>query len=115
MKKIITQITNNRASKSLQKYFLLWNENINKEIEREEKLSDLLYAIEKRMNINSAKYLSYISLLKNIFDGVLNLRKIECFKKLKEFAARNKNMNSLSKTLSEAYNDLQIKKGKNFI
>ena len=115
MKKIINQITDNKSSKSLKKYFLLWNENINKEIEREEKLSDLLYAIEKRMNINSANYLSYISLIKNIFDGVLNLRKFECFKKLKDFSDRNKNMNNLSKTLSLVYNDLKIKKGKNFI
>ena len=115
MTKIINQITFNKSSKSLKKYFLLWKENINKEIKREEKLSYLLYAIEKRMNINSANYLSYISLIKNIFDGVLNTRKYECFKKLKEFASRNKIMKSLSKNLSLAYNYLQIKKGKNLI
>ena len=112
IKKILLKINGNKTSKSLKKYFLLWKDNINKEIEREEKLNDLLYVIEKRMNINSANYLSYVSLLKNIFDGVINKRKLENFKKLRKFAERDKNMNNLSKSLSSAYNDLKSKKQK---
>ena len=112
MIKILTQLTDIKTSKSLKKYFIIWKNNTNKEIEREEKLNELLYTIEKRMNINSAKFLSYISLIKRIFDGVVKLRKYEYFMKLKKFAERNKNMNSLSKSLSSAYNYLKLKKQK---
>ena len=115
MKKILTQITETKSSKSLKNYFIIWKNNINKEIEREEKLNELLYTIEKRMTINSAKFLSYISLLKRIFDGLVKIRKYEYFMKLKKFAERNKNMNSLSKSLSSAYNNLKLQKEKNIL
>ena len=114
MIQILNQLTGNKASKSLKKYFIIWRDNINKEIEREDKLNDLLYVIEKRMNINCANYLSYVSLIKNIFDGVLNIRKIDSFYILKEYAEKNKNINNLSYSLSLAYNDLKLKKYKNF-
>ena len=114
MMKLLTQITGRRASKALKQYFIIWRDNVDKEVEREDKLNDLLYVIEKRMNINCANYLSYVSLLKNVFDGVLNIRKIDSFYILKEFAEKNKNIHNLSYSLSLAYNDLKIKKYKNF-
>ena len=112
MNKILTELSENNSYNLLKKYYIIWRDNINKEIEREDKLNDLLYVIEKRMNINCANYLSYVSLLKNIFDGVLNIRKYDCFYILKEFSERNKNINNLSNSLSLAYNDLKIKKYK---
>jgi len=112
MSKILTELSENNSYNLLKKYYIIWRDNINKEIEREDKLNDLLYVIEKRMNINCANYLSYVSLLKNIFDGVLNIRKYDCFYILKEFSERNKNINNLSNSLSLAYNDLKIKKYK---
>ena len=112
MKKILIEITENKSSKLLKKYFIIWKDNINKDIEREEKLSDLLYVIEKRMNINSAKYLSYVSLLKIVSDGILELRKYECFKKLRDFYQAKRNMSNLSNSLSLAYNDIRNKKQK---
>ena len=115
MKKILIEMNENKSSKLLKKYYKIWENNISKEIEREEKLNDLLYVIEKRMNINSANYLSYVSLLKNIFDGVLKIRKLDCFKKLRGFYERNKNIDNLSKSLSLAYNDLKLKKKKYLI
>jgi len=54
-------------------------------------------------------------LLKNIFDGVLKIRKLDCFKKLRGFYERNKNIDNLSKSLSLAYNDLKVKKKKYLI
>ena len=112
MKKILSEINDNKSSILLKKYYLIWKNNINKEIEREEKLNDLLYTIEKRMNINSANFLSYVSLLKHIFDGVINLRKIDCFRKLREFYEKSKNIDNLSKDLSRAYKYITLKKQK---
>ena len=112
MKKILLQINGNKSSILLKKYFDIWKNNINKEIEREEKLKDLLYVIEKRMIINNANNLSYVSLLRNIFNCIIKIRKLDCFQKLRGFYEKNKNINNLCESLSLAYNDFKLKKQK---
>ena len=115
IKKIMRRITRNKSSNILKKYFNIWKNNINKEIERADKLNNLLYVIEKRMYINNAKYISNVSIVKIIVDVILKIRKSYYLNKLKLFAKRNKNINNLSKDLSLAKKDLQIKKNKNLI
>ena len=88
MGNVINKINKRRYPSILKKYFNKWNANINKEMEREDKLNDLLYTIEKRMNINSVKFISQVSLIKNIYDYYTQFRKFEYFLKLKKYSQK---------------------------
>ena len=106
MKKILTNINDNKSFILLKKYYNLWKNNVNKDIEREDKLNNLLYAIEKRMNLNSANFLYKVSLIKKLLDTITKIRKLNYFNKLRGFAQRNKSINNLYNSLSTAINDI---------
>ena len=112
IKTIINKQNNKRYKPLLQKYFNKWYKNINKEIEREEKLNILLYTIEKRMNINSARYISQISLIKNIYDVYIKFRKFECFKLLMKYSKAKKYICDFSNNLSSAFDNIKFKEKK---
>ena len=112
MKKIISSINDNKSFILLKKYYNLWKNNVNKDIEREDKLNNLLYAIEKRMNLNSANFLYKVSLIKKLLDGIAKIRKLNYFNKLRGFAQRNKRINNLYNSLSTANNDITTKRKK---
>ena len=112
MRNIINELNNKRYPSILQKYFNKWFNKINKEIEREEKLCDLLYTIEKRMNINSVRFLSHASLIKNIYDIYAKYRKFECYKILINYSKSKKNISDFSKNLSSAFDDIKLKEKK---
>ena len=112
MRNIINKINKERYYSLLQKYLNIWNNNIKKEIEREEKLNDLLYAIEKRMNINSVKFLSQVSLIKNIYNIYAKFRKYEYFKKLIKYVKTKEHISNLSLNLSSAFDDIKTKEKK---
>ena len=112
MRNIINNLNDKRYPSFIQKYFIKWNKNIKKEISREEKLNDLLYTIEKRMNINYVKYLSQVSLIKNIFDLYATIRKYECFKRLVKYSKAKKYIYNFSYDLSSAFNDIKLNEKK---
>ena len=112
MKKILTSINNNKSFTLLKKYYNLWKNNVNKDIEREGKLNNLLYVIEKRMNLNSANFLYKVSLIKKLLDAITKIRKLNYFNKLRGFAQRNKRINNLYNSLSTANNDITNKRKK---
>ena len=112
MKNIIIKLNNKRYKPLLKKYFNKWYNNINKEIEREEKLNLLLYTIEKRMNINSARFISQISLIKNIYDVYIKFRKFECFKLLLKYSKAKKYICDFSNNLSSAFDNIKYKEKK---
>ena len=112
MKKILTSINDNKSFILLKKYYNLWKNNVNKDIERENKLNNLLYTIEKRMNLNSANFLYKVSLIKKLLDAITKIRKLNYFNKLRGFAQRNKSINNLYNSLSTANNDITNKRKK---
>ena len=109
---ILHEINNKNNIQSLKKYFLIWYNNTNKEIEREEKLNNLLYTIEKRMNINNARFLSQVCLIKNIYDTYAKFRKFESFKILKKYAEKKKYIYYFSKNISNLYNNIKLSEKK---
>jgi hypothetical protein len=106
MRNVINNINKRRYPSILKKYFNKWYSNINKEMEREEKLYDLLYTIEKRMNINSARLISQVSLIKNIYDYYEKFRKYEYYLKLIRYAKKKKYISDFS----NKENNKEIKK-----
>ena len=112
MKKILTSINDNKSFILLKKYYNLWKNNVNKDIVREDKLNNLLYTIEKRMNLNSANFLYKVSLIKKLLDAITKIRKLNYFNKLRGFAQRNKSINNLYNSLSTANNDITNKRKK---
>ena len=112
MKKILTSINDNKSYILLKKYYNLWKNNVNKDIEREDKLNNLLYTIEKRMNLNSANFLYKVSIIKKLLDAITKIRKLNCFNKLRGFAQRNKSINNLYNSLSTANDDITAKRKK---
>ena len=112
MRNVINKINKRRYPSILKKYFNKWYNNINKEMEREEKLYDLLYTIEKRMNINSARLISQVSLIKNIYDYYEKFRKYEYYLKLIRYAKKKKYISDFSNDLSSAFNDIKLKEKK---
>ena len=115
MRDIIINLNEKKNPLLLRKYFTLWNNNINKEIEREKKLDDLLYTIEKRMNINSVRILYKVSLIKNICDIYTKFRKYQYFKKLVKYSQKKKYISDFSNNLSSAYDDIKSEAKRNII
>ena len=108
MGKILNELNNKKYTNLLQKYFNIWYNKTNKEIEREEKLNNLLSTIEKRMSINSAKFLSQVCLIKNIYDTYAKYRKFESFKILKKYAQNKTHINDFSKNISTLFNNIKF-------
>ena len=108
MGKILNELNNKKYTNLLQKYFNIWYNKTNKEIEREEKLNNLLSTIEKRMSINSAKFLSQACLIKNIYDTYAKYRKFESFKILKKYAQNKTHIHDFSKNISTLFNNIKF-------
>ena len=108
MGKILNELNNKKYTNLLQKYFNIWYNKTNKEIEREEKLNNLLSTIEKRMSINSAKFLSQVCLIKNIYDTYAKYRKFESFKILKKYAQNKTHIHDFSKNISTLFNNIKF-------
>ena len=108
MGKILNELNNKKYTNLLQKYFNIWYNKTNKEIEREEKLNNLLSTIEKRMSINSAKFLSQVCLIKNIYDTYAKYKKFESFKILKKYAQNKTHIHDFSKNISTLFNNIKF-------
>ena len=64
------------------------------------------------MNINSVKFLSQVSLIKNIYNIYAKFRKYEYFKKLIKYVKKKEHISNLSLNLSSAFDDIKTKEKK---
>ena len=112
IRKILDELNNRSSKYSLKIFFDKWHNNINKEIEREVKLNNLLYTIEKRMNINNARFLSQVCLIKNIYDTYAKFRKFESFKILKKYSEKKKYIYYFSKNISNLFPNIKFEEKK---
>ena len=110
--KIINTLDNKKNNSLIKKYFDIWKNNMIKDAKREEKLNYLLYIIEKRMNINSVKYLYEVSLIKKLYDAITQYRKYESYKILMNYLKSKKIIDNFSKNLSSAFTDIRSKEKK---
>ena len=64
------------------------------------------------MNINNARFLSQVCLIKNIYDTYAKFRKFESFKILKKYAEKKKYIYYFSKNISNLYNNIKLSEKK---
>lgn len=109
LKKLIERINSKNKNYLLNKYFKKWKDIVNKQKEKENALAEMMKILRLQKQKNDTLYIYYVSLLKQFINDLEKVRKLEAFKKIKDFGENQEKNKKLSEDLLKAQNDINKK------